>query len=80
MAANRFYPPDGPPLDSLRRWALGIQQRRGPNKATVALANKLARIIWATWRHERSFDGNWAHAGPGGDSPATLPPVPVAPS
>jgi hypothetical protein len=28
------------------------------NKATVALANKLARIIWAIWRHERAFDGN----------------------
>jgi len=32
----------------------------GHNKATVALANKLARIIWATWKHEREFDGNYA--------------------
>jgi hypothetical protein len=29
------------------------------NPATVALANKLARIIWATYRHQRTFDGNW---------------------
>ena len=50
----------GHPLDGLRRWALATAQRRGHNKATVALANKLARIIWATWRYERSFDGNWA--------------------
>jgi len=48
------------PLDRLRTWALQTQQRCGPNKATVALANKLARIIWATWRYQRPFDGNWA--------------------
>lgn len=42
-------------LDRLRTWALELQERRGHNKATVALANKLARIVWATWRHERDF-------------------------
>jgi transposase len=80
MAANRFYPPGGPPLDQLRLWALGIQQRRGLNKATVALASKLARIIWATWWHECPFDGNWARTGAGGDLPATatlLSPSPI---
>jgi transposase len=50
----------GKQLDRLRTWALATQQRCGQNKATVALANKLARIIWATWRHGRPFDGNWA--------------------
>jgi transposase len=45
----------GSPLDRLRAWAIDIQQRRGHNKAAVALANKLARIVWATWRHERDF-------------------------
>lgn len=39
-------------------WALDLQQRRGHNKATVALANKLARIVWATWRFERDFCSN----------------------
>jgi transposase len=52
----------GKPLDRLRTWAVALQQRQGTNKATVALANKLARIVWATWRHERTFDGNWARA------------------
>lgn len=45
----------GKPLDRLRAWALGLQDRRGHNKAAVALANKLARIVWATWRYERDF-------------------------
>jgi transposase len=45
----------GAPLDRLRTWALDVQERRGHNKAAVALANKLARIVWATWRYERDF-------------------------
>jgi transposase len=35
--------------DRLRTWALDREQRRGHNKAAVALANKLARIVWAVW-------------------------------
>lgn len=35
--------------DRLRAWALDREQRRGHNKAAVALANKLARIVWAVW-------------------------------
>jgi hypothetical protein len=30
----------------------------------VLTANKLARIIWATWKYERPFDGNWKHPAP----------------
>ena len=39
----------------LRAWALTLEQTRGHNKATVALANKLARIIWAVWRNDAPF-------------------------
>ena len=42
-------------LDGLRAWVLRVEQHRGHNKATVALANKLARIIWAVWRRDTSF-------------------------
>ena len=49
-------------LDRLRRWALDCERQRGHNKATVALANRLARIVWATWKYERAFDGNWSAA------------------
>jgi hypothetical protein len=36
---------------------LGARTRdgRGHNKAAVALANKLARIVWAVWRNEQPF-------------------------
>jgi hypothetical protein len=31
----------------LQAWALEVEKRRGRNRAAVAVANKLARIIWA---------------------------------
>ena len=37
----------GRPLTRLQQWALTVRQRRGHNKTAVAVANKLARIIWA---------------------------------
>jgi transposase len=59
LAANRSSAHGGQRLDRLRTWALQTQHRCGLNKATVALANKLARIVWATWRSQRPFNGNW---------------------
>ena len=47
-------------LTRLQQWAVQLEQRVGHNKATVALANKMVRILWATWMHQRSFDGNYA--------------------
>jgi transposase len=41
--------------DRLRTWALEMKRRHGQNKAAVALANKLARIVWSVWRHEVDF-------------------------
>jgi transposase len=40
---------------AFQRWARNLQLRRGHNIATVAVANKLARIIWAVWTHQRPF-------------------------
>ena len=36
-------------------WALNIAKRRPLNVAVVALANKMARTIWALTAHERSY-------------------------
>lgn len=40
---------------ALQRWAVQAEQRRGRNVAAVAMANKLARIVWAVWAHGRPF-------------------------
>ena len=40
----------GKTVDGLRQRALAVQQRSNHNKATCALANKLARICYATLR------------------------------
>lgn len=38
---------------SLQQWAVHAEQRRGRNVAAVAVANKLARIVWAVWGQHR---------------------------
>jgi transposase len=43
------------PPDRLRAWGIQIRARRGHNKAVIALANKLARIVWAVWKHGTKF-------------------------
>lgn len=46
------------PLSQLQQWALQRAQTSHANQAAVALANKLVRIAWAVWYHERDFDGD----------------------
>lgn len=41
--------------DRLSRWVTRLKDTRGTNKATVALANKLARIGWAVARTEMQY-------------------------
>ncbi len=49
-AAKRHREPD-----ALRAWALKVEAKSGFNKATVAMANKMARIVWAVWRRETAY-------------------------
>jgi transposase len=42
--------------DRLSRWVTGIAQRRHPNVAAVALANKTARMAWAMLRNDTDYD------------------------
>ena len=42
------------PSIGLRHWALAVQSRTNHNKATCALANKLARICYAALRDQRA--------------------------
>ena len=45
----------GRAVDALRQWALALQRRSNHNKATCALANKLARICYATLRDGQAY-------------------------
>lgn len=46
--------------DALGRWVQQLIARRGKNKAVVALANKLMRIVWAVLTKGEAFDLNKA--------------------
>jgi transposase len=45
-------------LTQLQAWVLKRVHAAHSNKAAVAYANKLARIAWAVWYHDRQFDGD----------------------
>lgn len=46
--------------DRLSQWAMKLIERRGKNKATVALANKLARIGWAVLTQDTKYQASYA--------------------
>lgn len=52
----------GRECQGLHRWALELTQRTHHNKATCAVANKLARICFATLRLQQPFDATRATA------------------
>lgn len=47
--------------DALNHWVQRLIERRGKNKATVALANKLARIAWAVTTRGQAYQVNYGH-------------------
>ncbi|HGL4297751.1 TPA: hypothetical protein ACKE33_004512, partial [Citrobacter sedlakii] len=48
--------------DALGIWLKHLTDRRGKMKATVALANKLTRIVWRLLTESTSFNINRAFA------------------
>ena len=58
LAAAKAARNKGKAVDKLRTWALDLAERVGHNKAAVALANKLARRLWAAEHHRKDFDPN----------------------
>ncbi len=59
--------------DPLSRWINRLVAARGVNKATVALANKLARIGWAVLRHHTVYQPAKASAVTTAAAPADAP-------
>ncbi len=45
-------------------WQQQISQRRPVNVVIVAMANKMARTIWALLKHNRAYQVNWVSAAP----------------
>lgn len=41
--------------DRFRQWAHALEKTHVHNKAAVALANKLARIVWAVWSRQQPY-------------------------
>ena len=41
--------------DRLRRWAHALSKTHVHNKAAVAVANKIARIVWAVWTRSQPY-------------------------
>lgn len=48
--------------DSTSMWLKGLMARRHANIATVALANKSARIVWALLAHDKTFRADYTSA------------------
>jgi transposase len=46
------------------QWIKELGQRRPPNVVVVALANKMARTIWALLAHNRPYQGDWVSIKP----------------
>jgi len=46
--------------DRLSRWVTNIANKKHPNVAAVALANKTARMAWAMLRNETDYDPDYA--------------------
>jgi transposase len=44
-----------PPSDHLSKWALELLDKKGWGKASVALANKMARIMWSLMAHKETY-------------------------
>jgi transposase len=45
-------------------WVQALLSRRPTNVAVVALANKLARTVWALIAHHRAYDMQWQSTAP----------------
>lgn len=55
LAAQRTARTTPQRLTRLQQWAVTTAARRGHNKAAIALANKMARIVWAVWHRDVEF-------------------------
>ncbi len=55
IAASRILRRDNPRWSGLRSWAVRLAKRIGLRKARIALARKLATVLFAMWREAKPF-------------------------
>lgn len=60
IAANALLRSRSP--SALREWGRGLVERLGRKKAVVAVARKLASVLWAMWRDHKPFEPRLAEA------------------
>lgn len=77
QAAWRVYRSSDPRVATLRSWEQAIERRRGKKIAIVALARRLARILYAMWRDGTDYQPakirtHQTHIAAGGTQPATV--------
>jgi len=63
QAGWRVWRSRRPETEPLRRWTRSIADRRGKKVAVVALARRLARILFGMWRDETDFAAERVGAG-----------------
>ena len=54
IAANALLRSRSP--SALRDWGRALAERIGRKQAVVALARKLASVLWAMWRNKCAFE------------------------
>jgi len=64
----------GPNSEHLRQWAQRIAMRRGRSIAAVALARRLAGILYAMWRDGTDYDPDRRARGCATPAPARVAP------
>lgn len=63
-AGWRILRPKTPETAALRAWGERIAARRGKRIAVVAIARRLAGILFAMWRDQRAYDAAKLHSPP----------------
>ena len=63
-AAWRIWRSANPETRALREWAQAIGKRRGKRVAAIALARRLARILYAMWRDQTDYAAVRSHSRP----------------
>ena len=74
QAAWRVRRSSDPRVAALRSWEQAIERRRGKKIAIVALARRLARILYAMWRDGTDYQPATirTHQAVAGTQPATV--------